>query len=59
VWYAIESLDREHGWVEVLAASEGATIPVPGFGAGDCQADCQAHLIQIPSEPGLDAHRPR
>jgi Uri superfamily endonuclease len=35
----------ECAWSQKLAASPDARIPVPGFGASDCQAGCPAHLI--------------
>lgn len=37
-----------------LAALPGATVPLPGFGAGDCRA-CAAHLVALPARPSLAA----
>jgi histidyl-tRNA synthetase len=35
-------------WSQALAALPGALIPQPGFGASDCQAACQSHLVVFP-----------
>ncbi len=39
---------RECEWSQVLAAQRLATIPIPGFGASDCQNGCRSHLIAFP-----------
>lgn len=35
-------------WSQALAALPGATLPAPGFGAGDCRRGCRAHLVAFP-----------
>lgn len=40
-------------WAQSLAASPGAFIPLPGFGASDCRAGCPAHLVGFPSLAAL------
>lgn len=35
----------------------GATVPVPGFGSGNCVTACPAHLIRFPQRPSLAAFR--
>ena len=35
-------------WAQFLTNQDSAEIPVPGFGASDCKAGCQSHLIQFP-----------
>lgn len=31
------------------AATSGVTVPIPGFGATDCRAGCEAHLYRLPA----------
>jgi Uri superfamily endonuclease len=31
-----------------IALKKGVTVPVPGFGASDCQSRCKAHLYLLP-----------
>ncbi len=35
-------------WAKFLATVSGICIPVPGFGASDCQSGCAAHLFKLP-----------
>jgi len=35
-------------WSQTLVSLRYATIPVPKFGAGDCNIGCPAHLIHFP-----------
>jgi len=37
-------------WSQKLASMPGVVVPVPGFGASDCQNDCQAHLVYMEEE---------
>jgi Uri superfamily endonuclease len=30
-----------------IASRQGVTVPVPGFGATDCRAGCEAHLYRM------------
>jgi Uri superfamily endonuclease len=38
-------------WLQALRWLPDAEIPLPGFGASDCKADCQAHLLQFQENP--------
>lgn len=38
-------------WNQTLLRQNNANVPVPGFGAGDCQNGCPAHLIFISEKP--------
>ena len=42
VWVTSEADRVEHEWAGLLAGGFATTIPLPGFGASDCQ--CQTHL---------------
>lgn len=37
-------------WSQALAARPGASLPLHGFGASDCQAGCPAHLVMFAGE---------
>jgi Uri superfamily endonuclease len=54
VWYLAGETRYEHQWADILQAQEGATIPVPRFGASDCQ--CQTHLIYFQHKPTIAAY---
>jgi Uri superfamily endonuclease len=41
-------------WSHTLAERLDAVIPVPGFGASDCESGCMAHLIYFRDEPKLE-----
>jgi Uri superfamily endonuclease len=49
VWLAEGDRRRECAWAAGLARMDGASLPVPGFGASDCR--CPAHLIHFPDLP--------
>ena len=57
VWYTHDPTPREHDWARALAASPGATIPLPGFGASGCR--CATHLLFFTARPALRAFRRR
>lgn len=57
VWYAYDSVRREHAWADIFARMPGASIPLPGFGASDCT--CPAHLYFFSRQPRLDSFRRR
>ena len=57
VWYTYDLLRQEHAWANVLGNMQGASIPLPGFGASDCK--CIAHLYFFPRQPRLDIFRRR
>lgn len=44
----------ECGLSQRLAASDGASAPIAGFGATDCTAGCEAHLWRLSSPAVLD-----
>jgi Uri superfamily endonuclease len=50
IWFSEGALRREHRWAAALARSDGAIIPLAGFGASDC--GCRSHLFRF-------SHRPR
>ena len=53
VWYAVGSERRECAWANGLAGLPGASIPVPQFGASDCQ--CLTHLVHFATLPDRTA----
>jgi Uri superfamily endonuclease len=57
VWYSHDEVRREHTWAALLGKARGATLPLPRFGASDC--DCASHLFFFESPPSLDAFRRR
>lgn len=48
VWLC-RGLNQEHRWSHLLAGLPTATMPIPGFGASDCQ--CRSHLIYFARKP--------
>lgn len=51
VWFSHVDASREHDWVDTLIQMHGVQVPVPGFGARDCQAGCPAHLVRFDYRP--------
>jgi Uri superfamily endonuclease len=49
VWLVEGDQQRECLWASTLAATPGASVPAPGFGASDC--GCPAHLLHFPDVP--------
>lgn len=49
IWYTTDPITREHRWALTLIGHRYASIPVPGFGASDC--DCRTHLIFFRKRP--------
>jgi Uri superfamily endonuclease len=45
--YATAREPLEHRWSQAASQMPGATVPVKGFGAGDCHERCAAHLIRL------------
>jgi Uri superfamily endonuclease len=43
VWFCYNRKPREHAWAKRFAAIRGASVPMVGFGASDC--DCESHLF--------------
>lgn len=46
IW-STQATAMECAWVAQLLRTPGATVPVRGFGNGDCNNGCPAHLIGI------------
>jgi Uri superfamily endonuclease len=49
VWYCYDSRPWEHQWAECIGRLPGASIPLVGFGASDCQ--CESHLYFFKGRP--------
>lgn len=49
VCYATTDVPLECVWAQTLTALPDADVPVPGFGASDCSAGCEAHLVALPA----------
>jgi Uri superfamily endonuclease len=43
VWFCYNRKSREHAWTKRFGAMPGASVPMAGFGASDC--DCESHLF--------------
>lgn len=55
VWYTHDAERRECTWAAVLRALPGASVPLDGFGASDC--NCPAHLVRFAKPPSLERFR--
>jgi Uri superfamily endonuclease len=55
VWYTHDDERRECTWATVLRTRADAHVPIPRFGASDC--DCPAHLVAFDDPPSLPAVR--
>lgn len=55
VWYTHDTLRRECLWGSILREGDGASVPLSGFGASDC--DCIAHLVEFESRPRIQSFR--
>lgn len=53
VWYCATGERLECRWSQTLAALVGTDVPMRGFGASDCDAGCDAHLIRLPVDVSL------
>lgn len=49
VWYTTGERRLECVWSQALAEVPGMHVPVAGFGASDCEAGCEAHLVAVPA----------
>ncbi|MCB2146901.1 MAG: GIY-YIG nuclease family protein [Deltaproteobacteria bacterium] len=49
IWVTADEVKREHDWAGKISTLKGATRPIEGFGASDCQ--CLSHLIHLPRRP--------
>lgn len=57
VWYTHDATRRECVWAEIVRSLPGATVPMEGFGASNC--NCPAHLTRFESAPFLSTFRTR
>lgn len=57
VWYCATRERLECRWSQTLADLTGAAVPMYGFGASDCDAGCEAHLVKLPENAALDEMR--
>ena len=55
VWATTDTVKREHAWATAFSGLNGATRPIAGFGATDC--DCLSHLIHLPRKPNFTRFR--
>ena len=55
IWFLAGASRREHRWGAVLDRSDGAIIPLAGFGASDC--GCRSHLFRFSHRPRLSTFR--
>ncbi len=49
VWLNYDGRRREHEWARATQKLNGATIPLPGFGASDCS--CLSHVYFFKGRP--------
>ncbi len=54
-FYTVSDIPLECAWSQALAALPGATLPVRGLGASDCQSGCGAHLIGLPPQANVQS----
>jgi Uri superfamily endonuclease len=54
VWWQPGRQNNECLFAQSIAAREGITIPVPGFGASDCHNGCPAHLLHYAESSSMD-----
>ena len=54
VWWQQDALNKECRLAQFIAAQEGVSIPVPGFGASDCRNGCPAHLLRHADMSSMD-----
>jgi len=46
----------ECAWSQFLVGGMVASVPIPGFGASDCNSGCLAHLANISEKLSLEDH---
>ena len=56
VWSCYDRKSREHAWAKRFAAMPGASVPMVGFGASDC--DCESHLFYFKDCPATGGVHP-
>lgn len=57
IWFTHDPARREHQWAGVVNKQRGTEMPLPGFGASDC--DCKSHLFYTAKRPSFDGFRRR
>ena len=57
VWHTVDQNRRECPWADVMSRLRGATVPMNGFGASDC--DCRSHLFHFATPPNFRVFRQR
>ncbi len=53
LWYSLGSERWEHQWAAAMGTALQGVVPLPGFGASDC--DCVSHLFFFEKSPSLSA----
>ena len=56
-WYTYAAERNEHQWADTFRSLRGATIPINGFGASDC--NCISHLFAFTNLPSISSFRRR
>ena len=49
------TINRECRINKVIQSIRGATVPIKGFGASDCQKNCKSHLVYLGEEEVYEA----
>ena len=55
IWYWLDGQRLEHVWAEHIRLSEGASVPLVGFGSTDC--GCESHLFFFQQRPSRERFR--
>ncbi len=53
IWFSYDQIRREHQWASLLKTQDNVSVPMPGFGATDC--NCSSHLLFCSSKPDFNA----
>jgi Uri superfamily endonuclease len=49
VWYSLDDEPLECKWADLIKKMSSGMVPLPGFGASDCE--CDSHLFYFPTKP--------
>ena len=55
VWYRLDTRRLEHVWADHIRLTEGASVPLVGFGSTDCR--CESHLFFFERRPSRERFR--
>ena len=55
VWYRLDTRRLEHVWADHIRLTEGASVPLVGFGSTDC--GCESHLFFFERQPSHERFR--